>query len=56
MNIEYYDTYNFEFSDDDSYSHMNLMSLGRVSKGGGAFGACAPPPLSLMPNEKICED
>ena len=22
-------------------------------QGGRAFGACAPPPLSLMPNEKI---
>ena len=25
-------------------------------QGGGAFGACAPPPLSLMPNEKIYGD
>ena len=46
MNIEYYDTYNFEFSDDDSYSHMNLMSLGRVSKGrGGGHLGHVPPPL-----------
>ena len=31
------------------------ITTGAYPRGGGAFGACAPP-LSLMPNEKIYGD
>ena len=36
-------------------SFINIIFQARI-QGGGAFGACAPPPLTLMPNEKIYGD